>query len=78
MASSRPDVPPAPIGMTETYLTTAFKDREQVKALGAKWDPSRKQWYVSAGRELAPFAAWLPAGIQAPPTVAASTAGTCQ
>jgi exodeoxyribonuclease VII large subunit len=30
--------------MTETYLNTAYKDREQVKALGAKWDSARKQW----------------------------------
>jgi len=47
--------------MSETYLTAAYKDREQVKALGAKWDPTRKQWYVAPGRDLAPFAVWLPA-----------------
>ncbi len=56
--------PTAPISsaMTETYLNTAYKDREQVKALGAKWDAARKQWYVTSGRDLVPFAAWLPAG----------------
>ncbi len=51
--------------MTDTYLTTAYKDREQVKALGARWDPVRKQWYVGEGRDLAPFATWLPAGLPA-------------
>lgn len=54
--------------MTETFLTTAYKDREQVKALGARWDPTRKQWYVAAGRDLAPFAAWLPASDTSHPS----------
>ncbi len=47
--------------MPETYLQTAYKDRERVKVLGARWDPGRKQWYVPEGRDLAPFATWLPA-----------------
>ena len=48
--------------MSETYLTTAFKDRAEVKALGARWDPERRQWYVPSGRDLAPFEAWPPVG----------------
>ncbi len=44
----------------DTYLTTQYKDRDAVKALGARWDPNARRWYVPAGRELAPFAAWLP------------------
>ena len=47
--------------MSDTYLNTSFKDREQVKALGARWDPAQKKWFVPAGRDLAPFATWLPA-----------------
>ena len=50
--------------MPETYLQTAYKDRERVKGLGARWDPARKQWYVPEGRDLAPFATWLPAEQQ--------------
>lgn len=45
-----------------TYLTTAFKDKDQVKTLGARWDAERRSWYVPDGLDLAPFAAWLPAG----------------
>lgn len=60
--------------MPDTYLTTAYKDREQVKALGARWDPVRKQWYVGEGRDLAPFATWLPTGLP----VQASGAPTSQ
>ncbi len=46
--------------MADTYLTSTFKDKDRVKALGARWDAERRQWYVPAGRDLAPFAAWIP------------------
>jgi len=46
--------------MPETYLQTAYKDREQVKSLGARWNAERKQWYVPEGRDLVVFATWLP------------------
>ena len=49
--------------MPSTYLTTNYKDREQVKALGARWDPDQKKWFVPSGRDLAPFAIWLPSGV---------------
>jgi len=52
--------------VTPTYLTTHFKDKDAVKALGARWDGEQKQWYVPKGRDLAPFAAWLPAGTELP------------
>lgn len=51
--------------MSVTYLVTPFNEKDQVKALGARWDPGRRQWYVPEGRDLAPFAAWLPADLQA-------------
>lgn len=53
------------------YLKTEFRDRERVKALGAKWDAEARKWYVPPGRDLAPFAAWIPAAEtadDAPPT----------
>ena len=56
--------------MPATYLTTSFKHREQVKALGARWDPQQRQWYVPTGLDLAPFSAWLPeasVAIEVPP-----------
>ena len=49
--------------MSATYLQVPFRDKDSAKALGARWDPGQRQWYVPAGRELAPFAAWLPAGL---------------
>lgn len=46
--------------MSGTYLVSSFADKDRVKSLGARWDPTRRQWYVPEGRELAPFAQWLP------------------
>ena len=48
----------------DTYLTTQYRDREAVKALGARWDAAQKSWYVPAGRDLAPFTNWLPAQLK--------------
>ena len=49
--------------MANTYLTVAFKDKEAAKALGARWDGVQRQWFVPEGRDLTPFMAWLPAGL---------------
>ncbi|OYD52929.1 exodeoxyribonuclease VII large subunit [Thauera propionica] len=43
-----------------TYLTTTYQEREQAKALGARWDGGAKRWYVPDGLDPAPFAKWLP------------------
>ncbi|MEY5100640.1 MAG: hypothetical protein RJA36_3359 [Pseudomonadota bacterium] len=49
-------------GMPSTYLNVPFRDKDSAKALGARWDPAQRQWFVPEGRELAPFSAWLSAG----------------
>jgi exodeoxyribonuclease VII large subunit len=51
--------------MANTYLTVPFKDKDTAKGLGAKWDPTQRQWYVPDGRELTPFSMWLQAGSAA-------------
>ena len=45
-----------------TFLTVPFKDKDAAKGLGARWDAAQRQWFVPEGRELAPFALWLPPG----------------
>jgi len=57
--------------MANTFLTVPFRDKDAAKALGARWDAAQRQWFVPEGRELAPFALWLPAG----PSAASSTQG---
>lgn len=44
-------------------LSCPFEERHAVKALGAKWDATRKVWYVIDPADLAPFARWLPAEV---------------
>ena len=47
--------------MDNIFLDTPFKDKDKVKALGARWDPALRKWYVPEGTDLQAFAAWLPA-----------------
>jgi len=54
-----------------TYLTTSFKEKDEVKALGARWDAAASKWYVPEGKSLTPFWAWLPQApkvAQSPPS----------
>lgn len=53
----------------DIVLKVAFKDKEKAKALGARWNAELKQWYVPAGRDLVPFAAWLETPPPAPELV---------
>ncbi|WP_342027677.1 DUF5710 domain-containing protein [Magnetospirillum fulvum] len=40
------------------FLAVPFAEKEQVKALGAKWDRKAKAWYVPDGLDPAAFARW--------------------
>ena len=46
--------------MTETFLRVEYREKDEVKRLGAYWSCEHRQWYVPAGRDLTPFARWLP------------------
>ena len=50
--------------MNPTYLDVPFKDKDQAKALGARWDVAAKKWYVPDGREVSLFNAWLPSDLK--------------
>ncbi len=43
-----------------TELDVPFSHKEEAKALGAKWDRTKKIWYVPSGVNPEPFAEWLP------------------
>lgn len=45
--------------MDKRYLNCSFAQKDQVKALGAKWDAQARSWYVPLGMALEPFAPWL-------------------
>lgn len=44
---------------TRYYLNTKFAEKDVVKLLGAKYDQTRKSWYVLSGVDLKPFERWL-------------------
>lgn len=48
------------ISQYDTKLNTPYAEKNQAKALGAKWDSNNKTWYVPAGLDLDKFSKWLP------------------
>ena len=41
-------------------LNTPFAEKDQAKALGARWDVARKTWYIENVEDLRPFKRWIP------------------
>ncbi len=41
-------------------LVTPFAEKDAVKALGAKWDPAKRLWYITNVADLTPFMRWIP------------------
>lgn len=41
-------------------LVTSFAEKDQAKALGARWDAVRKLWYIVDVADLTPFMRWIP------------------
>ena len=55
-------------------LVTPFAEKDAVKALGARWDATRKVWYIQDVADLTPFMRWIPdlKAATASPTLAAA------
>lgn len=47
--------------MNPVYLTVPYKDKDIVKALGARWDGKNRRWFVAAGSD-ARFGRWMTGG----------------
>jgi len=43
-----------------TFLNVPYAEKDQARELGARWNPSRKRWYVPPGVALDAFARWMP------------------
>lgn len=43
-----------------TKLDVPYEEKDEVKKLGAKWDPLEKTWYVPEGLSLECFEEWIP------------------
>lgn len=53
-------------------IAVPYKEKEEAKALGAKWDRQKQSWYVPAGVDTAPFAKWSRHGAGDAPAHAAA------
>lgn len=40
------------------FLTVPYAEKDAAKALGARWNPTRRRWYVPDGVATEPFAKW--------------------
>lgn len=40
-------------------LKVPFKEKDEAKSLGARWNPEGKHWYVPEGVDPAPFEKWM-------------------
>lgn len=47
-----------------TYINVPYKEKDEAKALGAKWDRKEQSWYVPVNTDLAPFAKWQNTGAE--------------
>ena len=45
-----------------TFLNVPYAEKDEARALGARWNPGRKRWYVPTGVALDPFQKWLKEG----------------
>lgn len=57
---SQENTPTPNISQYDTKLNTPYAEKDQAKALGAKWDNANNSWYVPAGLDLSKFEKWLP------------------
>lgn len=43
---------------SKVYLSVPFPEKDEAKALGARWDPTNKKWYILSSVDNAPFSKW--------------------
>ncbi len=58
--TSPPLAPPPPAANTRIRLDVAFADNARVKALGARWDPDQRCWWIAQEHWKDELTAWLP------------------
>lgn len=46
--------------MKVLYLNVSYIEKDKVKALGARWNPELKKWYVKMDADFSLFAKWSP------------------
>lgn len=44
---------------SKVYLNVPYAEKDEAKALGARWDAAKKKWYAPPGAEADRFERWL-------------------
>ena len=57
------------------FLTVPYAEKDAAKALGARWNPTRRRWYVADGVVTEPFAKWIDAASASASTSTSASAG---
>ena len=57
------------------FLTVPYAEKDAAKALGARWNPTRRRWYVADGVATEPFAKWIDAASASASTSTSASAG---
>jgi hypothetical protein len=57
------------------FLNVPYAEKDEAKALGARWNPTKRRWYVPDGVAAAPFAKWAGQGADSPLGGAAAATG---
>lgn len=55
-----------PAEQEKAYINVPFREKNEAKQLGARWDRQQQSWYVPAGVDQAPFAKWSQASQDKP------------
>jgi len=56
--NDQPHAAPAQQKAEREYINVPFKEKDEAKGLGARWDRQQQSWYVPSGVDTAPFAKW--------------------
>ena len=57
------------------FLTVPYAEKDEAKALGARWNPTKRRWYVPDGVAHDAFARWAGQGADAAAPAAAARSG---
>lgn len=49
----------SPLSEAVQYLNVPFEEKDEVKALGGRYDSEKKKWYVPTGRDTTSFRKWM-------------------
>ena len=55
-------------------LKVPYAEKDEAKALGARWNAARKVWYVPDGQATAPFEKWVSGTPSSAPAASSATA----